>query len=80
MERDCANYVRKYYKCQIYGDKINVPPTLLFDMTLTWSFDTWGLDVTKPINPKANNEHEFIFMTIDYFTKRIEVNSYAHVT
>ena len=29
LESDCINYVRKYHKCQIYTDKIHVPPTSL---------------------------------------------------
>jgi hypothetical protein len=39
MERDYAHYVRKCHKCQIYSDKINTPPTLLFNMTSPWPFD-----------------------------------------
>lgn len=80
MERDCAYYARKYYKCQIYDDKINALPALLFNMTLTWPFDMWDLDVIKPINPKASNDHRFILATIDYFTKWVNINSYTHVT
>ncbi|KAG8500352.1 hypothetical protein CXB51_004142 [Gossypium anomalum] len=26
IEGDCINYARKFHKCQIYGDKIHVPP------------------------------------------------------
>ena len=29
LESDCINYVRKYHKCQIYADKIHVPPISL---------------------------------------------------
>ena len=29
LENDCINYVRKCHKCQIYADKIHVPPTAL---------------------------------------------------
>ena len=29
MESDCCKYVKKCNKCQIYADKIHVPPTLL---------------------------------------------------
>ena len=29
LENDCINYVRKCHKCQIYADKIHVPPTSL---------------------------------------------------
>ena len=29
MENDCINHVRKCHRCQIYVDKIHVPPTSL---------------------------------------------------
>jgi ribonuclease HI len=29
MESDCCKYVKKCHKCQIYADKIHIPPTLL---------------------------------------------------
>ncbi|XP_061951794.1 uncharacterized protein LOC133674601 [Populus nigra] len=80
MERDCVDYVKKCHKCQIYGYKINAPPAPLFNMISPWPFDMWGLDVIGPINPKASNRHRFILVAIDYFTKWVEANSYAHVT
>ncbi|XP_061960352.1 uncharacterized protein LOC133681211 [Populus nigra] len=60
--------------------RINTPPTPLFNMISPWPFDMWGLDVIGPINPKASNGHRFILVAIDYFTKWVEANSYAHVT
>ena len=33
-----------------------------------------------PIDPKASNDHHFILVTIDYFTKWIEATSYYDVT
>ncbi|KAK5813709.1 hypothetical protein PVK06_029160 [Gossypium arboreum] len=33
MEGDCVNYAKRCHKCQIYGDKIHVPPSLLHVMT-----------------------------------------------
>ena len=38
----------------------------------------WGMDVNRPITPKASNGHRFIFVVIDYFTKC--ATSYASVT
>ena len=32
LENDCINYVRKCHKCQIYADKIHVPPSSLHIM------------------------------------------------
>ena len=62
------------------SDKLNAPPSPLFNMTSPWQFAMWGIDVIGPINPKANNRHQFILVVIDYFTKWVEASSYAHVT
>ena len=40
----------------------------------------WGMDVIGPIIPKVSNNHRFIFVVIDYFTKWVEAVSYGSVT
>ena len=80
LESDCIKYARKCYKCQIYSDKIHVPPNELHVMALPWSFSMWGMDFIGPITPKAFNRHRFIFVVINYFTKWVEVASYTSVT
>ena len=80
LERDCIEYARKCHKCQIYADKINVPPSPLHVMTAPWPFSMWGMDMIGPITPKASNGHQFILVAIDYFTKWVEAASYANVT
>jgi hypothetical protein len=40
----------------------------------------WGLDDIGPNNSKASNKHRFILVVIDYFTKWVKANFYAHVT
>ncbi|KAG8478222.1 hypothetical protein CXB51_028151 [Gossypium anomalum] len=80
MEGDCINYAKKCHKCQIYRDKIHRPHSPLHVMTSPWPFSMWGMDVIGPISPKASNGHHFIFVVIDYFTKWVEVASYANVT
>jgi len=80
MEKDCINFVRRCHKCQVYSDKVNAPPTPLFNMVSPWPFAIWGIDVIGPINSKASNKHRFILVAIDYFTKWVEACSYAHVT
>ena len=69
LESDCIKYARKSHKCQIYSDKIHVPPIELLVMAPPWPFSMWGMDVIGPISPKASNGHRFIFVVIDYFTK-----------
>jgi hypothetical protein len=80
LEKDCIDYVRKCHKCQVYSDKVNMPPAPLFNLISPWPFAMWGIDVIEPVNPKASNGHRFILVAIDYFTKWVEANSYAHVT
>ncbi|XP_050895577.1 uncharacterized protein LOC127102217 [Lathyrus oleraceus] len=69
MEVDCYNFVRRCHKCQIYGDKIFVPPTPLNVLTYPWPFSMWGIDMIGMIEAKASNGHRFILVSIDYFTK-----------
>jgi len=40
----------------------------------------WGIDVIRVIEPKASNDHRFILVVIDYFTKWVEAASYTNVT
>ncbi|XP_006598525.1 uncharacterized protein [Glycine max] len=39
-----------------------------------------GIDVIGDIEPKSSNEHQFILVAINYFTKWVEAASYASVT
>ena len=55
LESDCINYVWKCHKCQIYADKIHVPPPSLNVMVSLWPFSMWGMDVIRPITSKASN-------------------------
>ena len=80
LENDCITYVWKCHKCQIYAKKIYVPPTALNVMVSPWPFSMWGINVIRLITPKASNDHRFIFVVIDYFTKWVKATSYASVT
>ena len=46
-------------------------------MTSFWPFSTWGVDIIGKVTPRASNGYEFILVAIDYFTKWVEVESYA---
>ncbi|XP_039054461.1 uncharacterized protein LOC120196812, partial [Hibiscus syriacus] len=79
MYTDCIHYAKKCHKCQIYADKIHVPPSHLHVMTAPWPFSMWGIDVIGAITPKASNGHCFILVEIDYFTKWVEAASYTNI-
>ncbi|KAK5773314.1 hypothetical protein PVK06_049620 [Gossypium arboreum] len=59
---------------------MRLAPSHLHVMTSPWPFSMWGMDVIRPLSPKAFNGHQFIFLVIDYFTKWIEATSFANVT
>lgn len=80
METDCFKHINKFRKCQIYADKVHVPPTPLNVLTAPWPFSMWGINVFVMVEPKATNGHQFILVAIDYFTKWVEVVSYFNVT
>ena len=54
-EADCYHYTTTCHKCQIYANKINVPPTPLNFMSSPWLFSMWGIDMFGMIEPKASN-------------------------
>ncbi|KAI5401816.1 hypothetical protein KIW84_066329 [Lathyrus oleraceus] len=64
----------------IYADKVHVPPNPLSLMSSPWPFSMWGIDMIGKIEPTASNEHRFILVAIDYFTKWVEAASYTNVT
>jgi len=80
MYADCHYYAKKCHKCQIYADKIHVPPSMLNVISSPWPFSMWGIDMIGLIEPKASNGHGFILVAIDYFTKWVEAASYANIT
>ena len=57
----------------MHGDLISE----LHALTSPWSFSVWGIDIIGKISPKSSSGHEFILVTIDYFTKWVEATSYA---
>ena len=73
MEADCHHHSRTCHKCQIYADKVYVPPVPLNVLM-------WGIDIIGEVKPTASNGHYFILVGIDYFTKWVEAASFASVT
>ena len=64
----------------MHGDFIYVPPSELHALTSPWLFSVWVMDIIGKISPKSSNGHEYILVAIDYFTKWVEVASYARLT
>ena len=45
-------------------------------MTSPMPLSRWGIDIIEKIHSTASNDHEFILVAIDYFTKWVEAASY----
>ncbi|XP_049386460.1 uncharacterized protein LOC125850644 [Solanum stenotomum] len=71
MERDCFRFVRKCHQCQIHSDLIHSPPLELHPMSAPWPFVTWGMDATRPIEPKASNGHRHQETVVDFVHSNI---------
>ena len=80
MEADCYQHSRTCHKCQVYADKVHVPPVPLNVLTAPWPFVMWGINMIGEIKPTASNGHRLILVAIDYFTKWVEAASLAIVT
>ena len=79
METDCVKFVKKCHNCQAYSDVSHLPSMELQGMTSPWPFAAWGIDIIGEVRPKAYNGHRYIVIAIDYFSKWVEVESFATV-
>ena len=64
----------------MHGDLIHMPPSELHALTSPWPFLVWGIDIIRQILPKSSSGHEYILVSINYFTKWVEAASYARLT
>ncbi|XP_060184520.1 uncharacterized protein LOC132614153 [Lycium barbarum] len=80
MENNCCKFVKICHQCPIHGNLVQVPLSELNDMSSSWPFVAWGMDVIGPIKPTASNGNRFILVAIDYFTKWVEAMSLKSVT
>ena len=56
-----------------------MPPLKLHVLTSPLPFSVSGVDILGKIFSKPSNDHEFILVSIDYFTKWVEVASYVRL-
>ena len=78
LREDAMNLVRTCDKCQKFTP-IQWPTTPLTLIISPLPFATWGKDIPRRF-PKATGQHRYLFVTVDYFTKRIEAEAVASIT
>ena len=63
----------------MHNDLIHMSPSELHALTSPRPFSVWGIDIIGKVSPKSSSGHEYILVAIDYFTKWVEVASYARL-
>ena len=77
--QDAVELVTKCEACQFHSKNIHLPAQALQTIPLSWSFSVWGLNILGPF-PRATGGFEFLFVSIDKFTKWPEVDAVRKVT
>ena len=80
MQTDYIKAVRKCHACEIYGQVHHLPPTELHCLSTPWPFSAWGVDIIGEIRSSSTNDHKFIVVAIDYFSKWVEAESFSNIT
>ncbi|CAL8169244.1 unnamed protein product [Prunus armeniaca] len=78
--KNYIEYAKGCIKCQIYGPIQRVPAEALHPVTKPWPFRGWAVDIISKIYPAASNQHAWILMATDYFTKWVEAESYRSIS
>ena len=78
MLKDTQDYVKTCDKCQRFSNLIRQPSEELTPITASWPFAQWGLDIVGPF-PTVVRQLKFLVVSIDYFTKWVEVEALATI-
>ena len=77
--QDAVELLTTCEACQFHSKITHLPAQALQTIPLSWPFLVWGLDILGPL-PRAIGGFEFLFVTIDKFTKWPDVTAMTKVT
>ncbi|GAA0186435.1 hypothetical protein LIER_33723 [Lithospermum erythrorhizon] len=49
MVKDCMDYAQPCKPCQFHANFIHQQPESLHPTTVSWPFDSWGMDMVRPM-------------------------------
>ncbi|XP_022851528.1 uncharacterized protein LOC111373252 [Olea europaea var. sylvestris] len=79
MKKDAAEYVKRYDKCQRFGNAIHAPAEELTSIHYSAPFEQWGVDILGPF-PMTRGQLKFAVVAVEYFTKWVEVEPLAKIS
>ncbi|XP_015060327.1 uncharacterized protein LOC107006233 [Solanum pennellii] len=68
LVKDCLDYAQRCDACQFHVNFIHQVPHVLDPTIVSWSFDTWRLDIVGAL-PKSFGGHLYILAATVYFSK-----------
>ncbi|KAI5334732.1 hypothetical protein L3X38_024865 [Prunus dulcis] len=72
MLKDCINYSKGCEACQRHGPIQQAPSVPMNPVVKPWPFRGWAMDLIGKIYPASSQQHCFIIVATDYFTKWVE--------
>ncbi|KAI5327446.1 hypothetical protein L3X38_026842 [Prunus dulcis] len=72
MLKDCINYSKGCEACQRHGPIQRAPSVPMNPVVKPWPFRGWAMDLIGKIYPASSQQHCFINVATDYFTKWVE--------
>ena len=79
MQVDARELVKKYDKCQRFGNVQRLPTERLTMIASPWPFAQWRIDIVGPL-PQGKGQVKFLLVAIDYFTRCVEAEALATIT
>jgi hypothetical protein len=76
---DAKDLVKRCKGCQFFAKQQHLPTQVLRTIPPSWPFAMWGLDAVGPFRTTPS-DYKHILVTVDKFTKWIEVRPVAKVT
>ena len=67
MQIDVVELVKRYDKCQRFGNVQRLLAEKLTAITSPWPFSQWEIDIVGPL-PQGKGQVKFLLVAIDYFT------------
>lgn len=67
--KDAHTHVRTYHQCQTFYKRENHVAIPLQPIIEVWSFSQWVLDFIRVINPNSSQQHKFMLIDTNYYTR-----------
>ncbi|CAL9000002.1 unnamed protein product, partial [Prunus brigantina] len=80
MMKDCIDYSKGCESCQRHGPIQQAPSVPMNPVVKPWPFRGWAMDLIGKIYPASNQQHCFIIVATDYFTKWVEAKPVKSTT